>query len=119
MVIDPFYDTIIAVTLICTSLKVMIDKCLNKTRNKIIVTKDNNINKKSIKNTQSFSKLNFIEIKEVESYPENPVELLECCFQCKHKFINYNYEPSYYAHDKRFCKFCWSSLEKNVLSNHL
>jgi|TARA_Y100000992_G_C20923706_1_gene331087 hypothetical protein len=121
MVINPFYDTIIAVALVCTSFKVLIDKCLCRAKNKIFVSEDDVLNnKKSIKkNTKSFNKLNFIELKELESCPEDPIKLSGTCYQCQYKFKNYNYEPYYFAYDKRYCKFCWSSLHKKIFNNRL
>lgn len=119
MVFNQLYDTLIAVTVVCTTLKVIIDKCLCK-KNKIFVIEDNDIiKKKGIKNTKSYNKLNFIELKEVEHCPEDSVELLESCYECQYKFKDYNYESYYFAYDKRYCKYCWSSLHKKIFNNHL
>ena len=119
MVINPFYDTIIAVTLVCTSLKLIIDRCLFEKKDKILITTDNDFDdKKSIKNNKSFVKLNFFEFEEIDNYSEEPKSLMETCYQCQHKFIN-NYEPSYFAFDKRYCRHCWSSLHRKVFNNRL
>ena len=119
MVINPFYDTIIAVTLVCTSLKLIIDRCLYDTKNKILMATDENFgNIKSIKSNKSFIKLDFFEFEEIDTCPEEPKVLLENCFQCQHKFIN-KHEPSYFAFDKRYCRYCWSSLHRKVFNNRL
>lgn len=119
MIFNLFYDTIIFVTLLCTSLKLIINRCLFDTKNKVLITTNEDFgNKKSIKNNKSFNKFNFFEYEEIDNCAEDPQVLLETCHQCKNKIINNN-EQTYFAFDKRYCRCCWSSLHNKIFSNHL
>lgn len=113
MAIDPIINTVIAVSLICSTIKIIFDNCIKQRKNE-----DTEL--KISRNKNSIINLNNLHYDDIEdAMPSNsPIQKSDKCFQCKMK-LQKNSPRNYFAFDKEYCKYCWSKINIKISNNKI